>query len=168
MLSLCGAAHVLGAVRIGSGREMNVNTETILLVDDELTVRAVLRCALEGEGFTVVDAGNFYDALKAAGDCEFLDLAILDVSLPGPNGCELAKRLMSIRPDLTVLFISGYTGAEVCRHYEVHLHDLHFMAKPIDSRSLVRRVRMLLDAKQTDTSDVQAAEDRPLARERVN
>lgn len=147
---------------------MNVNTETILLVDDELTVRGVLRTGLEREGFTVIDAGNYYDAMKAAAECEFLEMAIIDVSLPGPNGCELAKRLMALRPDLTVLFISGYTGAEVCRHYGVQLHDLHFMAKPIDARSLARRVRLLLDAKQTDHTEVERAADWPAQRETVN
>jgi DNA-binding response OmpR family regulator len=147
---------------------MNVNTETILLVDDEVTVRGVLRSALEREGFTVVDAGNYYDAMKVAGDCEFLDLAVIDVSLPGPNGCELAKRLMSKCPDLPVLFISGYTGAEVCRHYGIQLHDLHFMAKPIDAKSLGRRVRTLLDESQTNSSDVQRADQRAPLRERAN
>ena len=125
---------------------MVVNTEVILLVDDESTVRSVLRSALERAGFTVLEAGNYYDALREAGNAEFLDLLIADVSLPGPNGCEVANRLHALRPDLKVLFISGYTGAEICRHYGVQLHDLHFMAKPIDARSLVTRVRAVLDA----------------------
>lgn len=142
---------------------MPANTEVILLVDDEQTVRSVLRDTLEREGFTVLEAGNYYDALKTAGDCEYLDLLIADVSLPGPNGCELANRLLALRPGLPVLFISGYTGAEVCRHYGVQLHDLHFMAKPIDARSLVRRVRTILDQGKAPESDagVWAKRDNP-------
>ena len=130
------------------------NTEVILLVDDEVTVRSVLRDALERAGFTVVEAGNYYEAIREAGNIEFLDLLIADVSLPGPNGCEVAARLQARRPDLKVLFISGYTGAEVCRHYGVEVHDLQFMAKPLDLRALVKRVRTLLDVNKPADGDM--------------
>lgn len=130
------------------------NTEVILLVDDEATVRSVLREALERAGFTVIEAGNYYEAIREAGNIEFLDLLIADVSLPGPNGCELAARLQALRPDLKVLFISGYTGAEVCRHYGVEVHDLQFMAKPLDLRAFVKRVRALLDVNKPEDGNM--------------
>jgi DNA-binding response OmpR family regulator len=129
---------------------MPVKTASVLLVDDEVTVRSVLRAALEREGFTVYEAGNYYEGLKIATEREFVDVLIADVSLPGPNGCELAKRVLGLQRKTTVLFISGYAGAEVCRHNGVELHDLHFMAKPIDGRSLVNRINRLLEAKDSD------------------
>ena len=124
-----------------------------------------MRSVLERAGFTVLEAGNYYDGLKIASEREFLDVLIADVSLPGPNGCELARRVMDIRPDVTVLFISGYTGAEVCRHYGIQLHDLHFMAKPLDAQALAARVRWLLDSKAQDAGELPAWSMQPEGRD---
>jgi DNA-binding response OmpR family regulator len=73
-----------------------------------------------------------------------LDLLVADVSLPGPNGCELAARILETQPDMQVLFISGYTGAEACRAYGIQSSDAHFLGKPFDPATLLARVDELL------------------------
>ena len=125
----------------------------ILLVDDEASVRGVMRDALVRAGFTVAEAGDYNEAFQASeGLLESVELLIADVSLPGRNGCELANELRRQRPDLTCLFISGYTGAEVCRAYGVGLTDVEFLAKPFDPGELVERVQLLLDGPTPTTN----------------
>src|SRR4051812_16884857 len=99
------------------------NTTTILLVDDEQEVRAFLSETLKNAGYGVFDAGNYYGAVKVLDGLPkgSVDLLITDVSMPGPNGCELALRFLEREPKSRVLFISGYTGAEVCGHYGITL-----------------------------------------------
>jgi DNA-binding response OmpR family regulator len=125
----------------------------ILLVDDEDAVRGIMRDALVRAGFTVAEAGDYNEAIRASdGVLESLQLLVADVSLPGRNGCELANELKRQRADLPCLFISGYTGAEVCRAYGVGLSDVEFLAKPFDPRELVERVQLLLDGPTPDTN----------------
>ena len=116
---------------------------TVLLVDDEAQVRDVLSDILRTSGYRVLQAGNYYEALRSA-EGEHIDLLIADVSLPGPNGCELALRLVEAQPSVQVLFISGYTGAEACRAYGILNSDAHFLGKPFDPATLVDRVGALL------------------------
>jgi FixJ family two-component response regulator len=78
-----------------------------------------------------------------------VSLLITDVSLPGPNGCELALRFLDREPKGRVLFISGYTGAEVCHHYDVKLSDREFLAKPLYPKSFVERVEAILEQSNT-------------------
>jgi FixJ family two-component response regulator len=66
------------------------------------------------------------------------------MALPGKNGCELAKGLLSFHPDLAVLLVSGYVGGEVCRQYGIPADSLHFLAKPFVGDSLSDRVRKIL------------------------
>lgn len=116
-----------------------------MLVDDEAAVRGVMRDALERAGFTVLEAGHYDEAMLASQDMlERMELLIADVSLPGRNGCELANELKRQRPKLPCLFISGYTGAEVCRAYGVGITDIEFLAKPFEPRELVERAELLL------------------------
>lgn len=127
------------------------NTETILLVDDEPSIREAMKDMLEQEGYKVLEAGNYYQAIDVAEwYTDPLDLLIADVSLPGPNGCELANRLRTMRPGCRVLFISGYTGAEIVLQYGMPLSDIHFLAKPITKSALMGRVRLVLDTERND------------------
>lgn len=124
---------------------MAENHRLVLLVDDEESVRGVMRDALLRAGFTVFEAGTFEEAIStAAGVLSDLELLIADVSLPGRNGCELANELRRQRNNLPCLFISGYTGAEVCRAYGISIKDLQFLAKPFHPHQLVERVEQLL------------------------
>jgi len=118
---------------------------TILLVDDEQEVRDLLGETLKNAGYLVFNAGNYYEALKILDGVPNVDLLIADVSLPGPNGCELALRFLKRQPKGRVLFISGYTGAEVCQHYDIKLSDKEFLAKPLYPKPFVERVGAILD-----------------------
>jgi len=83
--------------------------ETILLVDDEETVRRFSLRVLEKHGFGVVAAGTGAEAIAAAdGRNHAIDLLLTDVMMPGMNGCELAELLLARRPSLHILFMSGY------------------------------------------------------------
>ena len=126
------------------------NTEMILVVDDEPDVRSAIREMLERTGYKVLDAENFYQAMDLTEYVtEPIDLMVVDVSLPGPNGCELANRVLEKRPDTKVLFISGYTGAEIMLQYGVPLSDLHFLAKPFTPAEFIKRVRTILDEQKS-------------------
>ena len=125
---------------------MTEQQRLILLVDDESAVRGVMRDALVRAGFTVAEAGSYDEAMHHAERVlDSIELVIADVSLPGRNGCELANELTRKRPGLPCLFISGYTGAEVCRAYGISISDVHFLAKPFDPHEMVDRVLHLLD-----------------------
>ena len=86
----------------------------LLIVEDDTGVRALTTQVLRDAGWTVFEAGNPADALAiAARESQPLDLLLTDVVLPGINGTDLADRLRALRPELRVLFMSGYTPAEV-------------------------------------------------------
>jgi PleD family two-component response regulator len=97
------------------GGHMPENTGTVLLVDDEPVVVSVLAKVLTLHGYTVLVAEDYYTALQAAeSHAGRIDLLLTDIALPGLNGCELARKLLRVRPELRVLLMSGYTGAEIC------------------------------------------------------
>lgn len=126
---------------------MTENTGTILLVDDEEEVRGVLGEMLKNAGYGVIDGGTYYEALQVLEGLPkgSVDLLIADVSLPGPNGCELALRFLEREPKGRVLLISGYTGAEVCRQYDIKLSDKEFLAKPLYPKPFLERVKTILE-----------------------
>src|SRR6266540_5639138 len=94
-------------------------SETILLVEDEAPVRAVTRQLLERNGYTVLEASDGPAALAlvdGAAVSRHIDLLLTDVIMPGMSGRELADKLKARRPNLGVLFMSGYTDDAVVRH----------------------------------------------------
>jgi PAS domain S-box-containing protein len=120
-------------------------TETVLVAEDEDGVRELLRKVLQEFGYTVLTARHGRDALMLAGERgEDIDLLVTDVVMPEMNGRELAETLQDRRPDLKVLFMSGYTDDEVLRR-GVSGRDAPFVRKPFSPEELVRRVRSLLD-----------------------
>jgi len=116
-------------------------------VDDEAEDLATMSAALRALGFRVFESSNYDDAMGTfdlhRGD---IDLLLSDISLPGKNGCELARALLDVKPDLKLLFVSGYTGAEVGRFYGLSIADVHFLRKPFNSAALVARVRDVLSS----------------------
>ena len=117
--------------------------ETILLVEDEEPVRAVLRKMLSANGYFVLEARHGRDALLAADRHRApIHLLLTDVVMPEMGGRELAERLTAHRPDMRVLFISGYTSDEVVRK---GIEGAGFMQKPFTSADLLRAVRERLD-----------------------
>ena len=120
------------------------NTETILLVEDEPLVRDVFGEVLRASGYHVLEADGPERALAlSASPDQAIHLLLTDVVMPGINGRQLAERLTVLRPDLRVLFMSGYSSDKVFR--EVLERGANFMPKPISPSKLLGRVRELLD-----------------------
>ncbi|HEX6048588.1 MAG TPA: response regulator [Gemmatimonadaceae bacterium] len=120
--------------------------ETILLVDDEETVRRFGSRVLTKHGFTVLSAETGAEALAAAGrHGSAIHLLLTDVMMPGMNGCDLAERMIALQPSLRVLFISGYAEDSLADHLR-RVGQAAFLGKPFKPKALVTKVRELLDA----------------------
>jgi PAS domain S-box-containing protein len=119
--------------------------ETILLVEDEPLVRQVMARILRSQGYHVIEARSAEEALeKAHHHPEGIDLLLTDVVMPGGTGKELAAELHRERPDLKVLFVSGYTN-EVLAADELKPGLSAFLAKPFTPEALGLALRTLLD-----------------------
>jgi PAS domain S-box-containing protein len=121
-------------------------TETILLVEDEDAVRRVVRTTLERNGYRVLEANAgsvaVELALRYAGEIHML---LTDVVMPGMSGRQLADVVCREIPDLSVLFMSGYTDDAIVRNGVLEARD-HFLAKPFTPTSLMKKVRAVLDS----------------------
>jgi PAS domain S-box-containing protein len=118
--------------------------ETVLVVEDEDSVRELVRQILEDHGHVALTARHGRDALLTADRYERpIDLLVTDVVMPEMGGGELVERLLARRPDLKVLYISGYTNDEVLRRGVGA--PASFLHKPFTSDGLMRRVREVLD-----------------------
>ena len=117
----------------------------ILVVDDEPAIRALAVRALSDLGYRVLAAGSGRDAIRlasaAAGE---IHLLVTDVVMPEMGGHELADRLRELRPELAVLYVSGYTENGVARH-GIMARDMAFLPKPFTIEALGRKVREVLD-----------------------
>jgi len=121
-------------------------TETILLAEDEDSVRAVATATLASRGYNVLAAANGEAALVLARQYPHrIDLLLTDVVMPGINGRELAETVTRERADVRVLFASGYTDDASLLH-GIRTDELSFLQKPFSPVDLVRRVRSLLDS----------------------
>jgi CheY-like chemotaxis protein len=121
-------------------------TETLLLVEDEVQVRALMRTILGRAGYRVVEASNPQSALEiAARLTDRIDLLVTDVIMPKMSGRQLAERLSEAFPGLKVLYVSGYTDGAL-DHHGVLDSDIDLVRKPITPDVLLRRVRRALDA----------------------
>jgi PAS domain S-box-containing protein len=128
------------------GREFAGGTETILLVEDEESVRALARETLEQAGFQVLEARHGADALMVSGQYQGpIHLLVTDVVMPEMSGRVLADRLAPRRPELKILYISGYTDNAIV-HQGVLDPGTAFLPKPFSPDALVRKVREVLDA----------------------
>ncbi len=124
-----------------------MGTETILLVEDEESVRRVARISLETHGYKVVEAVDETDAIiKAEQYLGPIHLIVTDVVMPQVGGRQLADALRIIYPRVKVLYMSGYTDDAVLQHGIVE-HTENFIHKPFASLGLVKKVRTLLDEK---------------------
>ncbi|MEW6247406.1 MAG: response regulator [Nitrospirota bacterium] len=123
-------------------------SETLLLVEDEETVREVIGTTLRAEGYRVLEA---QDAAEALHLCERnpspIHLLLTDVVLRGMNGRRLAERLAALRPGLKVLYMSGYLDDTV-RTRGIASADVAFLSKPFNPRELICKVRQILDVER--------------------
>ena len=122
----------------GSPEPPRRGTETILLVEDDLAVRAIVNRALTNAGYTVLKAPRGREALELARNHPGpIDLLVTDVVMPVISGPELAARLAEARPGLPVLYISGYPRAIL--EGEFLQGGAHYLAKPFAPGALQRR-----------------------------
>jgi PAS domain S-box-containing protein len=123
-------------------------SETILVVEDEDVVRALASRGLREHGYTVLEAKHGGEALRHLGNRHRqVDLVISDVVMPELGGRELGLELARIKPDLPVLYMSGYTGEDVIQRGLLD-PGAPFQQKPFTPESLARKVREMLDARR--------------------
>ena len=119
-------------------------SETILIVEDEASVRRLAVLGLRSLGYTVLEAANAAEALRIAATEHDIALVVSDVIMPGIRGPELATRLRSLRPLARVLLTSGHTDAtEGFR--DADGNPIPFVSKPFTPDRLAHKVRAVLD-----------------------
>ena len=123
--------------------------ETVLLVEDDDQVRAVVHGILRKSGYNVLEARNAGEAiLHSEKFPSVIHLLLTDVVMPQISGPELAQRLLASRPDMKVLCMSGYTEDSVLRHGLVDA-TMAYIQKPITPEALARKVRLVLEGAPT-------------------
>src|SRR5450755_1630424 len=130
-------------------RKLEPDTETILLVEDEANLRYLARQYLEKQGYKVIEAADGAVAMQIAVAHEAtIHLLLTDVIMPGMNGRELAQRIAEIRPNVKILYMSGYTE-NVIGHNGMLDAGVRLLQKPFTLRDLKSKVREVLDATPT-------------------
>ena len=120
-------------------------TETILLVEDEETVRNLTRRILETCNYTVIEARNGVEALKIWAEMnDQIDLLMTDVVMPQMHGRELSEKIAAVNPQIRTLFTSGYTTDRLMQ-LGVSDEEVNFIQKPYAPDALARKVREMLD-----------------------
>jgi two-component system cell cycle sensor histidine kinase/response regulator CckA len=124
-------------------------TETILLVEDEDSVRAMVSKVLRSKGYTVLEASQGQEALQVSEHHEGpIQLMVTDVVMPHMSGRELAEKLASFRPAMGVLYMSGYPDKAII-HHGILEAGTAFLQKPFTLNALEWKVREVLDASRT-------------------
>ncbi len=131
-------------------RPATTGSETILLVEDNAAVRTFARRVLVAQGYTVVEAASGTEALAlVALGIEPLDLLVTDLVMPGMQGHQLAQQLWAARPDVPVLYVSGFTKDSVISH-GIAGREVAFLAKPFTADALERAVRDAIERPRGD------------------
>jgi two-component system, cell cycle sensor histidine kinase and response regulator CckA len=112
---------------------------TVLLVEDEPMVRSVAERALTRHGYTVITAENGEDALEIIGRNEPIDLLISDVVMPGMDGPTMVREARQSRPDLKILFMSGYAEEQLRK--SIDIENVNFLPKPFSVTELAEAAR---------------------------
>ena len=120
--------------------------ETVLLVEDEPSVRSLASLTLRQQGYRVLEAAHGVEALEVAEELapEKIDLLLTDVVMPYMGGKELAEQLLNLQPETRVLYTSGYTDEAVLSR-GVDGRSTQFLQKPFSPPELVKKVRDVLD-----------------------
>jgi len=147
---------VAGTRSLGAARPelAGRGSETILVVDDEAPVREFMSTVLRGLGYTVLEASDGLDALRAAGEhAGPVHLAITDLSMPAMGGGMLAERLARLRPGAQVLYISGYSSGDGATA-EPSDRSVHVLARPFTADTLAQKVREVLSSASSQRTTV--------------
>jgi two-component system cell cycle sensor histidine kinase/response regulator CckA len=124
--------------------EAEHGSETIMVVEDDPSVRELVRLMLEANGYEVLTVEGADEAARLC-IARGIDLLLTDVVMPEVSGSALAKRLGALAPDMRILFMSGYSDEAVHRQGELS-SSAAFLEKPFTERALARKVREVLDA----------------------
>jgi CheY-like chemotaxis protein len=120
-------------------------TETILLAEDNEDVRVLVRKVLEEDGYTVIDAADGEEAMrKFEENRDRIQLILADVIMPKKSGKELIDEIKKTRPEVKVLFTSGYTSDIISRK-GIMEERMDFLSKPVAPRYLLAKIREVLD-----------------------
>jgi len=143
VLDLAGQPGVAKQPQVATG-----GSETVLLVEDEESVRELVRETLKSKGYSVMEAPDGIQGMKVAESFDGkIDILITDVAMPGMSGHELAKRVAASRPGIKILFLSGYTEDAII-HEGVLDPGTAFLQKPFTLQALARKVREVLHGEQ--------------------
>lgn len=135
--------------RLTTKPEAPRGSETILLVEDADWVRKLARQLLERAGYRVVEASGAEEAIRiidTSTNGTKIDLVLTDVIMPGMSGNDMSKQLLTKRPDLPVLYMSGYTDDAIVQHGVLE-PGINFIQKPFSPDALALKVREVLDGK---------------------
>ena len=127
-------------------QELPKGSETILVAEDEEEVGKIIRKTLQTCGYEVLLAADGREAIRLVQEYpnESIQLLITDVVMPGMSGRELRDHLLTLRPEMKVIFMSGYTDDAVI-HHGVLRKEMHFIQKPFPMNALAQKVREILD-----------------------
>ena len=121
--------------------------ETVLIVEDDDSLRDIARAVLERLGYKVLAARDGQQALELArSHPDTIHLVLTDVVMPKMSGREVAKEVTSVHPEAKVLYMSGYTDDSIV-HHGVLDAGVHFLEKPITPATLAKKAREVLDGK---------------------
>jgi CheY-like chemotaxis protein len=122
-------------------------TETVLVVEDAPSVRAVMRQVLERQGYAILEAPDGATALQVVAKHHGeIHLLLTDVVMPGVSGRELADHLVKLRPNIKVLYASGYTDDAII-HHGILEPGIAYLQKPFTRDALALKVREVLDGR---------------------
>jgi CheY-like chemotaxis protein len=126
--------------------------KTILVVDDEPEIRKLVSAMLTRSGYRVVSADTGENAMRLFRNNPDTDLLLTDVVAPGMSGPMIADQIAALKPDIKVLFMSGYDGTQVVRRYVVE-KGYSLLVKPFTMEQLLAKVKAILegDGKQLRT-----------------
>lgn len=120
-------------------------SETVLLAEDQVSIRNVLREFLESKGYTILEAGNGSEALElAANHPGAIDVLVTDVIMPQIRGLELAKRVADLHPNVRVIFMSGYSEDALVENRLLSEPNMTLIQKPFDPEELAQKIRQSL------------------------
>ena len=139
------AEHTTDNSQTRAKSERAPSTETVLLVEDEAQVRKLVQGILTKAGYRVIEARNGSEAMAICTEHPNIQLLVTDVVMPVMSGPELAGKLARSRPEIKVLFMSGYTGKALGNHGILD-PGAHFVPKPVTPDSLLGKVREALSS----------------------